>query len=144
MQALVMPPVGPFIPVPEAPLLQVLLVCPRGDNLQRVRSLAGRWPQAARVHWTPDPEAALRQAQATAPHLAIVDARLERACVSSLSARLLRLSPRLIVMSFDEPGGLRSEGPGSHWHWSELTKATDWWVRRHFGAPALRTPPDIQ
>ena len=144
MQALAIAPDAPLILVPEAPVLQVLLVCPRGEHLQRVRSLASRWPQAACVHWIPDPEDALRQARVSAPQLAIVDARLERACASSLSTRLLSLSPRLIVMSFDEPSGVRSEGPGSHWHWSELTKATDWWARRHFGVQALPAPSTVQ
>ena len=144
MQALPIPPDVPLISVPKAPSLQVLLVCPRGEHLQRVRSLVSRWPQAAQVHWTPDPEDALRLARASWPQLAIVDARLERACATSLSARLRRLSPRLIVMSFDEPGSLGCEGPGSNWHWSELAKATDWWARRHFGAQALQTPPTVQ
>ena len=135
---------NPLLPVFEALVLQVLLVCPRGEQLQRVRLLASRWPQAAHVHWTSDPEDALRQAHVSLPHLAIVDARLERACASSLSARLLSANPRLIVMSFDEPGGMHGAAPGSNWHWSELDKATDWWVRRHFGAQALPTPLAVQ
>lgn len=149
MQVLAVTPIAsptdiPLLPVSQPPALQVLLVCQRGEHLQQVRLLASRWPQAAHVHWTPDPEDAMRWAHVSLPHLAIVDARLERACASSLSARLLSANPRLIVMSFDEPGGMHGAAPGSNWHWSELGKATDWWVRRHFGAQALQTPPTVQ
>lgn len=97
---------APAAPLSDPSLLQVLLVCSRGEHLQRVRSLASRWPQAANIHWTCDPEEAMRRAKTCPPHLAIVDARLDRGCDS--------------------------------WHWSELPKATGWWVKRHFGVRSPR------
>lgn len=118
----------------DATSLHVLLVCARGEHLQRVRTLASRWPQAAFVHWTPDPDEALRRAHAHPPHLAIVDARLDRFCQSTLSERLRRVSPQLVVMHFDEPCSVERRAGGGHWHWSELAKATGWWVQRHCGA----------
>ncbi|MFW2358306.1 hypothetical protein [Hydrogenophaga sp.] len=144
MQVPVTPSDVPLIPLPSAPLLQVLLVCARGEHLQKVRCLARRWPQAAHVHWIPDPEDALQHARASVPQLAIVDARLERACASSLSTRLRSVSPDLVVMNFDAPSGMHGDAPDSHWHWSELDKATDWWVRRHFRAQAQQRPPTVQ
>jgi hypothetical protein len=113
--------------------LQVLLVCSRGEHLQRVRSLASRWPQAAHIHWTPDPQEAMRRARSCPPHLVIVDARLDRACDSRLSEGLRRDRPDLVVMNFDEPGQPSPHARCSNWHWSELPKATGWWVQRHFG-----------
>ncbi|QHE75084.1 hypothetical protein [Hydrogenophaga sp. PBL-H3] len=122
--------------LPDAPSLQVLLVCPRGEHLQRVRSLTSGWPQAAHVHWTSDPEDAMRWALACPPHLVIVDARLDRACDLALSERLRRGRPDLVVMNFDEPCRQESQARCSHWHWSELPRATGWWVQRHFDAQA--------
>lgn len=118
----------------DALSLQVLLVCPRGEHLQQVRSLTRHWPQAVQVHWTPDREDALRRAQACPPHLVIVDARLDRAWDTSLSECLRRGRPDLVVMNFDEPCGGHPPARCSHWHWSELSRATGWWVQRHFEA----------
>jgi hypothetical protein len=144
MQVSVTPSDAPLISLPGTPLLRVLVVCGRGEHLQRVRCLASRWPQAAHVHWIPDPEDALQYARVSVPQLAIVDARLERACASSLGMRLRSVSPDLVVMNFDVPSGMHGDAPDSHWHWSELGKATDWWVRRHLGAQALQKPPTVQ
>jgi hypothetical protein len=125
--------------LPDPSTLQVLLVCSRGEHLQRVRSLASRWPQAAHIHWTCDPEEAMRRAKTCPPHLVIVDARLDRACDRCLSEGLRRDRPDLVVMNFDEPGQQALHARSSHWHWSELPKATGWWVQRHFGVrPALQ------
>lgn len=121
-------------PLSDPSSLHVLLVCPRGEHLQRVRSLASQWPQKAHVHWTPDPEEAMRRAQACPPHLVIVDARLDRACDLTLGERLRRGRPDLVVMNFDEPSQLGRQALGSHWHWSELSRATSWWVLRHVDA----------
>jgi hypothetical protein len=128
---------APAAPLSVPSLLQVLLVCSRGEHLQRVRSLASRWPQAANIHWTCDPEEAMRRAKTCPPHLAIVDARLDRGCDSWLSEGLRRDRPDLVVMNFDEPGQQASLTRSS-WHWSELPKATGWWVKRHFGVRSPR------
>jgi hypothetical protein len=131
----------PAAPLSDPSPLQVLLVCSRGEHLQSVRSLASRWPQAAHIHWTPDPEEAMRRARSCPPHLAILDARLDRACDRWLSEGLRRDRPDLVVMNFDEEGRPAAHGRSSHWHWSELPRATAWWVQRHFG---VRPPVQIQ
>ena len=125
----------------DASSVQVLLVCPRGEHMQRVRSLASRWPQAAHIDWTADPEEAMRRARRCPPHLAIVDARLDRACNRWLSENLRRDRPDLVVMNFDEWSQALAPGRSGHWHWSELPRATAWWVQRHF---AERPPLLIQ
>jgi hypothetical protein len=117
----------------DASALQVLMVCSRGEHLQRVRALVSQWPQAAQIHWTPDPEEAMRRARTCPTHLVIVDARLDRACDRSLSEGLRRCRPDLVVMKFDEPGQ-QALNNRSSWHWSELHKATGWWLQRRFGA----------
>ncbi len=127
--------------LPDPSPLQVLLVCSRGEHLLRVRSLASRWPQAAHIDWTADPEEAMRRARHCPPHLAIVDARLDRACNQRLSESLRRDRPDLVVMNFDEWSQPPAPGCSSHWHWSELPRATAWWVQRHF---AERAPLLIQ
>jgi hypothetical protein len=122
------------VPSPDFLPMQVLLVCTRGEYLQRVRGLSSRWPHTAHIHWTPDPHEAMHRARSCAPHLAIVDARLDRACDRWLSESLRRERPDLLVMSFDEQGQRPAHGRGSHWYWSELPRATAWFVKRHFGS----------
>lgn len=125
----------------DASALHVLMVCSRGEHLQRVRALASQWPQSAQIHWTQDPEEAMRRARTCPPHLVIVDARLDRACDRGLSEGLRRDRPDLVVMNFDEPGQPSQQARSSSWHWSELSRATAWWVQRHFGP---RPPLQIQ
>jgi hypothetical protein len=126
-------------PHPPAPL-QVLLVCPRGEHLNMVRSLASQWPLATHIHWTADPAAAMRHAGRTRPVLAIVDARLDRASGRALIEQLGR-DADIDVMAFDDRGAPHLQSGGSTWHWHELPRAINWWLERHLHpAPLTRFP----
>jgi hypothetical protein len=116
-------------PSAAAPL-QVVLVCPRGEHLETVRHLARQWPRAARIHWTADPADALRHAQASAPALAIVDARIDRASGCALIDQLGNSHASIDILAFDDRGTPRACSH-STWHWPELSRAVTWWMQRH-------------
>ena len=122
---------------PHGSPLQVLLVCPRGEHVDAVRRLAQQGPRETRVHWTADPEQAVRMAMALAPELAIVDARIDRATACELVSRLVGCHADMSVMTFDDRGAPALREMPSTWHWSELQRAVNWWLGR--GAPASRT-----
>ncbi len=111
---------------PDAPPLQVLLVCPRGEHLETVRYLTSLWPRAAQIHWTAYPADALLRARRARLALAIVDARIDRASGCTLIQQL-RSHADIDVMTFDDRGSHTQ----SSWHWPELPRAITWWLQRH-------------
>lgn len=140
-------------PSPESPpasesaaspcvVLDVLVVCPRGQTLQDVRALIAQWPVPARVRWTCDPVDAMSLAIAQRPTLVLVDARLDRAGGRALIGQLARWRSDLDVFAFDEPHHQDLRAQASHWHWSELPRVLRWWVQRHLcQAPAFHGLP---
>lgn len=116
---------------PRIDLVDVLVVCARGQNVSTVSEVLSRWPVQVRVRWSSDPIDALRLALAEPPSLAIVDARLENAGGRALIAQLARWRDELEVFAFedalvDDPSGT----PGA-WHWRELPMVLRWWAARH-------------
>lgn len=111
--------------------LQVLVVCPRGEYLERVRELTGTWACRTQIQWTADPIAALQRARQSPLALAIVDARIDRASGCRLSRELALARSGLAVLSFDAPGANCTQRQPSTWHWTELPRAIAWWVQRH-------------
>jgi len=119
--------------------LQVLVVCPRGEYLDTVRDLTRHWDASAELHWAADPAMALQRAQQSAPSLAILDARIDRASGCVLSRELALARTDLDVMSFDDRGVSSVCSRHSTWHWSELPRALGWWMQRHLqAAPPIR------
>jgi len=114
----------------ESPL-QLLVVCPRGERLETVRGLTRSWLRPAQIHWTADPGEALRRARHEPLVLAIVDARLDRACGHTLSRSLAHHRADMDVLSFDEPATLAAHDHPSTWLWAELPPAIHWWMQRH-------------
>ncbi|MGV3726695.1 hypothetical protein [Hydrogenophaga sp.] len=114
----------------ESPL-QLLVVCPRGERLETVRSLTRSWARPTQIHWTADPGDALRRARDEPLVLAIVDARLDRACGHTLTRSLAHNRADMDVLRFDEAATLTSQGQPSAWLWAELPRAIQWWVQRH-------------
>lgn len=110
--------------------LQVLLVCPRGEYLDSVRDLTRDMARDTTLHWTADPTDALRRMQHAQPVLAIVDARLDRACGSALTRALQQRFDELDVMRFEERCASVEPGDPGVWHWSELRRAIAWWAQR--------------
>ena len=126
------------LPPQDAPL-RLLVVCGRSAQVQAVRGIVAAWPRAVDVQWTTDPLEAVRLTLAESPHLAIVDARMDRAGGKALIRQIARWNAGLEVFAFDERDTLGSLPQPSTWHWSELAMVLSWWARRHLGLP-----PDAQ
>lgn len=123
------------LPTPlDNQLLQVLVVCPRGEYLDTVRGLTRHWAGSTQLHWTADPVVALQRVQQSAPSLAILDARIDRASGCALSRALALSRTDLDVMSFDDRDVSSVRSQHSTWHWSELPRAIKWWMQRHLQA----------
>lgn len=113
--------------------LRVLVVCGRNAQVQAVRRIVATWPRRVEMLWTTDPLEAMRLTLNESPHLALVDARLDRAGGQALIRQIARWSPELEVLAFDERHLLGSLPQPSTWHWSELAMVLSWWAKRHIG-----------
>lgn len=113
--------------------LRVLVVCGRSAQVQAVRRIVATWPRRVEVQWTTDPLEAVRLTLNASPHLALVDARLDRAAGQALVRQIARWKPEMEVLAFDERHMLDSQPRPSTWHWSELAMVLSWWAKRHIG-----------
>ena len=110
--------------------LQLLIVCPRGEQLDTARRVARQRSGHHAVHWTDDPDRAVQLAQQHCPDLAIVDARIDRATAGDLVQRLNRCQGSMAVLSFDERSRASLNQAHSTWYWNELPRALSWWQER--------------
>lgn len=128
-------PVESFPSLVPAPLhgagpLQLLIVCPRGEQLDTARRLARQRSGHHALHWTDDPDRAVQLAVQHTPDLAIVDARIDRATAGDLVQRLNRCNTAMVVLSFDDRSTASLRQTHSTWYWNELPRALHWWQER--------------
>lgn len=123
---------SPLMPSPAQEVLEVWLVCCRGERLtgarQALMDILQPWGQRARVQWAPDARDVLRHLHDRPIALAVVDARMDRACQGHLLPALEQ--QHIDTLCMEELDDLRAGTPHS-WCWSELPRALQFWLRRH-------------